>query len=84
MVSDNAGGAIIATDNSYNERTLLVTKLDSDGGFPWGEDGVSFYVDGYQANSLQLVSDSDGGAIIAWQERAGIYSQKISSKGSQS
>ena len=92
MVSDNAGGAIIATDNSYNARTLLVTKLDSDGGFPWGEDGVSLYIDEYQANSLQLVSGGDGGAIIAWQERTGkpdekvtcIYTQKINTEGSQS
>jgi len=89
MVGDNAGAAIIATDDSYNERTLLVTKLDSDGSFPWGEDGVSFYVDGYQANSLQLVSDSDGGAIITWQERTGkpdnrvtgIYTQRIDAEG---
>jgi len=92
MISDGAGGAIIATDYSRDERTLFVIKIDPEGNFPWGEDGVSFYVDGYQANSLQLVSDSDGGAIIAWQERTGepgervtcVYTQKVNTKGSQS
>lgn len=92
MISDGAGGAIIATDYSRDERTLFVIKIDPEGNFPWGEDGVSFYVDGYQANSLQLVSDSDGGAIIAWQERTGepgervtcVYTQKVNTEGSQS
>ena len=92
VISDGAGGAIIAADYSRDERTLFVIKIDPEGNFPWGEDGVSFYVDGYQANSLQLVSDSDGGAIIAWQERTGepgervtcVYTQKTNTEGSQS
>jgi len=29
MISDGAGGAIIATDYSYDERTLFVIKIDS-------------------------------------------------------
>ena len=40
MISDGAGGAIIATDYSYDEETLFIIKIDSDGRFPWGEDGI--------------------------------------------
>mgnify|MGYP006910665557 CR=1 FL=1 len=64
MISDGAGGAIIATDYSYNERTLFVIKLDSEGNFPWGEDGVWMYCEDYDHNSLYLASDDSGGAIV--------------------
>ena len=97
MISDGAGGAIIATDNSYNEGTLLVTKLDSDGGFPRGEVSVGIEIrDKYTANSLKLCSDDNGGAIIIWEEFKSepgtephspkitnyIYAQRINAEGS--
>jgi hypothetical protein len=97
MISDGAGGAISATDNSYNEGTLLVTKLDSDGGFPWGEVGVGIGIrDKYTANSLKLCSDDNGRAIIIWEEFKSepgtephspkitnyIYAQRINAEGS--
>ena len=40
MISDGTGGVIIATDYSNDEETLYIMKIDSDGNFPWGEDGV--------------------------------------------
>ena len=65
MISDGAGGAIIATDYG---RTLFIIKIDPDGKFPWGEDGVYVYREEYQDNSLQLAGNDAGGAIIIWQE----------------
>lgn len=91
LISDGAGGAIIATDYSYDERTLFVIKIDSEGNFPWGEDGVYVYREEYQDNSLQLAGDDAGGAIIIWQERhapeithCSIFAQRINSEGSLS
>ncbi|MDO9333396.1 MAG: hypothetical protein Q7T57_02600 [Dehalococcoidales bacterium] len=65
MISDGNGGAIIASDHGG---TLLIIKVDSEGGFPWGEDGVFIDSSGYQDSTLQLASDGTGGAIIIWQE----------------
>ena len=90
MISDGAGGAIIATDYSYDERTLFVIKIDSEGNFPWGEDGVYVRREGYCDHSLGLASDGNGGAIFIWQERKGepgkkttrIFTQRINAEGS--
>ena len=90
MISDGAGGAIIATDYSYDGRTLFVIKIDSEGNFPWGEDGVYVRREGYCDHSLGLVGDGNGGAIFIWQERTGepgkrvthIFAQRINADGS--
>jgi hypothetical protein len=92
MISDGADGAIIATDYSYDERTLFVIKIDSEGNFPWGEDGVNVRREGYSDHTLGLVSDDSGGAIFIWQERKGeqgkrvtqVFVQKIDVKGNLS
>jgi len=98
MISDGSGGAIIATDYSYNEKTLFIIKIDSEGSFPWGEDGVSIYHEEYQYNSLQLASDGSSGAVIIWRESHAepgpephrpeitkrIFAQRINSEGSLS
>jgi len=85
MISDGTGGAIIATDYSYDERTLFIIKIDSEGNFPWGEDGVFFTRGGYQDNTLQLAGDGAGGAIVFWEEEAqNIFAQRINAEGSLS
>jgi len=68
MMSDGAGGIIIATDYSYDEETLFIIKIDSDGNFSWGEDGVYMRREGYCDHTLGLASDGSGGAIFVWQE----------------
>ena len=68
MISDSAGGTIIATDYSYDEETLFIIKIDSEGNFSWGEDGIYVRREGYCDHSLGLASDSNGGAIFIWHE----------------
>jgi len=77
IISDGAGGAIIATDYSYDEETLFIIKVDSGGGFPWGENGVHVLSEGYCDHSLGLVSDGNGGAIFVWQERKGEPGERV-------
>ena len=78
MISDGTGGAIIATDCSYDERTLFIIKIDSEGNFIWGEDGVYVRREGYCDHSLDLAGDGSGGAIFVWRERQGEPGQKVS------
>jgi len=68
IISDGAGGAIIATDYSYDGKTLFLIKVDSQGAFSWGGDGVWIRREGYEENTLQLAGDGAGGAIIVWRE----------------
>ena len=85
MISDGAGGAIIATDYSYYENILFIIKIDSKGNFPWGDEGVFFSREGYQDNSLRLAGDGAGGAIVVWQESSEItdriFAQRMDSEG---
>ncbi len=85
MISDGAGGAIIACDD-YSSRLLCLQKIDARGSFPWGENGVSIYSEEYGNNSLRLASDGSGGAIVMWQESRGetssrVLAQRINSEG---
>jgi len=90
MISDGTGGVLIASDESYDEETSFVIKIDSEGNFPWGEKGVYTRCEGYRDHTLGLVSDGNGGAVIIWQERKGdpgervsqIFVQKIGAEGS--
>ena len=92
MLSDGGGGVIIATDYSSDEETLFIIKIDSEGNFPWGDDGVNVHREGYCDHTLGLVSDGSGGAIFIWQERKGepgervtqIFVQKIDEEGNLS
>ncbi len=98
MISDGAGGVLIASDENYEEGTFSVTSIDSDGDFPWGEEGVSIRCEGYTDHSLGLTSDGNGGAIIIWEELQTepgpkphqpettnrIFAQKIDAKGNLS
>jgi len=88
MISDGAGGAIIACDD-YSSRCLYLQKVDAEGSFPWGEDGVSIHCEEYQNDSLRLASDGSGGAIVIWQESRAettsrILAQRVNSEGSLS
>jgi len=88
MISDSAGGAILATD--YGS-TLFIIKINSEGNFPWGADGVLIHREGYQDNSLSLAGDGAGGAVVIWEElqyqpgiTERIFAQRINSEGSLS
>ena len=82
MISDGAGGAIVATDYGG---TVFIKKIDSEGNFTWGGDGGLIQREGYQDNTLQLAGDGTGGAIVVWQESPEItdriVAQRIDSEG---
>ncbi len=56
MISDDASGVLIASDESYEEGILSVIKIDSEGNFPWAEEGVSIRCEGYSDHTLGLTS----------------------------
>jgi len=84
MISDSSGGLIIAS--IPEEQQLNILKVDSEGNYPWGEDGVPVYF-GQYAHSLHMTSDGSGGVIIVQQNLTytgsnfEVFVQKVSSDG---
>ncbi len=72
LISDGAGGAILAydqiiADNVPGYSSFALIKIDAEGGHPW-RDGVSVSRSDYWPNSLRVVDDGAGGAIAVWEE----------------
>jgi hypothetical protein len=91
LVSDGAGGAIITwLDNRGTANSdIYAQKIDKDGNFPWGNNNGTAICTEINDQGLvppQIVTDKDGGAIIAWLDyRSGmsydLYAQRIDKDG---
>jgi hypothetical protein len=75
LVSDGAGGAIIAWQdwrNSYslntNEADIYVQRIDSNGNPLWSLSGVAICTASWMQDAQVLVTDENHGAIIVWQD----------------
>ncbi len=75
MISDGSGGVIIAFDYLPLENIpgdesayLTLVRVDSQGYYPWGLQGVTVTRGKYRDNTLQMVPDGAGGVITVWQE----------------
>jgi hypothetical protein len=89
MVSDGAGGAIVAWDDMFGmqneESDVYVQRISATGVIQWAANGVPlsrpYYAD--QLSSA-IVSDGSGGAIVTWEDRgdhADIYAQRVDAAG---
>ena len=89
ITSDNQGGAIISwTDSRNGYSDIFAQAIDSSGSMKWALNGVTVCPAPNAQGSLVLVSDYQGGAIIAWEDRrngnsnpADIYAQGINRNG---
>ncbi len=75
LVSDGSSGAIIAFDYSagidiVGDKTqdLTLVRVDAQGDYPWGLQGVTILRKNYWPNSLEVISDGGSGAIVVWEE----------------
>ncbi len=87
MVSDGAGGAIIAwIDNRNLNSDIYAQHIDYSGGTDWVTDGVAVCWDASAQYQHGIVSDGHGGAIVFWtdlrfQNNYEIFGQRIGSDG---
>ena len=74
IVADAGGGAIAVSANG------ALNCIDADGALPWAEADTPV---AYSAASSQtrIVSDADGGAILAWIENDDVYVQRFDADG---
>lgn len=89
-VSDGAGGAIIAYElhgPTYDDHDIYAQRIDSGGNLVWMPGGIGVCTAAMHQSDPRLVSDDDGGALVAWyDERSGdpdIYAARIDALGMQ-
>ena len=80
------GSAIITWEDSRNGNyDIYAQKIDSSGNTLWGDNGIVVCNRATNQKNPKIVSDSDGGAIIVWEDSASfyfdIYAQRISFNG---
>ncbi|MBU0672084.1 MAG: BNR repeat-containing protein [Candidatus Margulisbacteria bacterium] len=88
MISDNAGGAILAwTDFRRGDRNpdIYAQRINTQGKVLWQEDGVLVCGAPDVQHTPKVVRDGTGGAIISWTDKGGgsydIYAQRINKAG---
>ncbi|MCU0640276.1 MAG: T9SS type A sorting domain-containing protein [Candidatus Krumholzibacteria bacterium] len=86
ITSDGAGGAIVTWEDSISgSPDIYAQRVNASGAVQWTADGVALCMaPGLQWNP-KIISDSAGGAIVAWQDnRSGswdIYTQWVNASG---
>ena len=89
ICSDGANGAIIAWEAGPQEwMDIYAQRIDGNGVLQWQSKGAPVSTAPYMQRQPQIISDDEGGAIIAWldlrdyQAVDGVYTQRIDSNGS--
>ena len=87
IVSDGAGGAIVAWEDARlgrDNHDIYSQRILADGTVPWAADGVALCTGANYQGAQSVTPDGAGGAIVAWCDgRSGneVYSQRISADG---
>ncbi len=89
IVSDGSGGAIIAWQSYRGSATadIHAQRVNSSGVVQWTTNGVPVCVVVFEQDTISMISDGLGGAILTWQDYrsnngfADIYAQRMNSSG---
>jgi hypothetical protein len=88
IVSDGAGGAIIAWEDERGSYTdVYLQKLDAGGTPQWTANGVAASTAFGPQEGIRLITDGEGGAIAAWLDNRNglpntdIYAQRVDTDG---
>ncbi len=89
IVSDGSGGAIIAWESLRGSVTadIYAQRVNSSGAVQWATNGVPVCLIVFEQDTISMISDGLGGAILTWQDYrsnngfADIYAQRVNSSG---
>jgi hypothetical protein len=76
LVSDGSGGAIITWQDLRNGSSYVIyaQRINAAGIAQWTAEGVAMRTPNTSGDELpQIISDGNGGAIIAWHQYHGVY-----------
>ena len=87
LAADGTGGAIIAWQDSRGvSYDVYAQRVDASGTAVWTANGVAICTAANTQNTIRVVADEFGGAVISWQDyRSGvtdIYAQRVNGTGS--
>ncbi len=88
MISDGNGGAMISWQEPRNyANNIFVQRINSQASSLWNYGGVNMCAADWGATNPVISSDSNGGAIVVWQDyrnfnTSGIYTQRVNGNGS--
>ncbi len=85
LISDSAGNAVLAFVDirAGGDFDVYAYKIDGDGNFLWGADGIALTVDtGFEATP-RLAEMSDGSFVFVWTADGGVGVKKLSAAGEQ-
>ncbi len=88
MVSDGAGGAIIAWEDlrSGQGKDIYAQHINASGVVQWDTNGIVICAESGIQDMVVMIPDGTGGAILAWEDKRSdvdydIYAQRISASG---
>ena len=89
IVSDGSGGAIIAWQSYRGSATadIYAQRVNSSGVVQWLTNGVPVCVVVFEQDTISMISDGLGGAILTWQDYRSnngfpdIYAQRVNTNG---
>jgi hypothetical protein len=76
LISDGSGGAIITWRDLRNGSSYVIyaQRINASGNIQWPAEGVAMRTPNTSSDELpQIISDENGGAIIAWHQWTGVY-----------
>jgi hypothetical protein len=85
MVSDGAGGAILAwTDSRVSPTDIYAQRMSSAGVPMWVLDGIPLCAAAGTQDAVQLRAQADGGAVAVWRDQPtwSHYAQRVAGDGS--
>jgi hypothetical protein len=86
LVSDGQGGAIVAWEDYPNGiPNVYAQRIDSSGNHKWGSGGMLVSDAAGGRDQPSVVSDGNGGAVVAWHELNGsdVYGQRFDAAGNR-
>ncbi len=78
LIPDGTGGAIVAWRDGRSGYKVYAQRIDGSGLARWAANGVSLCGAGGSQMNLRIVSDGNGGALVAWSDsRSGNYDSYV-------
>jgi hypothetical protein len=87
IISDGAGGAIVAWQDGRAGIDMYVQRIDANGDIMWTAGGVPISTAPLEQRYFDMTTDGAGGAIIAWEDsrhtgvKQYVYAQRVDADG---